>query len=68
VLESQVGRNIFTYVDDIVVASRSKEDHLLTSLKRSRTCGTHDFASTPKSASLEFARGKSWATWYHTVE
>ena len=28
VLKSQVGRNIFTYVDDIVVASRSKEDHL----------------------------------------
>jgi hypothetical protein len=27
-LESQVGRNIFTYVDDIVVASKSKEDHL----------------------------------------
>jgi hypothetical protein len=26
--ESQVGINIFTYVDDIVVASRSKEDHL----------------------------------------
>jgi hypothetical protein len=28
VLEGQVGRNIFTYVDDIVVANRSKEDHL----------------------------------------
>jgi hypothetical protein len=28
VLESQVDRNIFTYVDDIVVASKSKEDHL----------------------------------------
>jgi hypothetical protein len=28
VLESQVGMNIFTYVDDIVVASKSKEDHL----------------------------------------
>jgi hypothetical protein len=28
VLESQVGCNIFTYVDDIVVASRNKEDHL----------------------------------------
>jgi hypothetical protein len=28
VLESQVGRNIFTYVDDIVVASKCKEDHL----------------------------------------
>jgi hypothetical protein len=28
VLENQVGRDIFTYVDDIVVASKSKEDHL----------------------------------------
>jgi hypothetical protein len=28
VLEIQVGRNIFTYVDDIVVTSKNKEDHL----------------------------------------
>jgi hypothetical protein len=28
VLESQVGCNIFTYVDDIIVASKNKEDHL----------------------------------------
>jgi ribonuclease HI len=28
VLESQVSRNIFMYVDDIVVANKSKEDHL----------------------------------------
>jgi hypothetical protein len=28
VLENQVDRNIFTYVDDIVVARKSKEDHL----------------------------------------
>jgi ribonuclease HI len=28
VLESQVGRNIFTYVENIVVASKNKEDHL----------------------------------------
>jgi hypothetical protein len=28
VLDSQLGRNIFTYVDDIVVASKNKEDHL----------------------------------------
>jgi hypothetical protein len=28
VLKNQVGRNVFTYVDDIVVASKSKEDHL----------------------------------------
>jgi hypothetical protein len=29
VLEGQVGRNIFTYVDDIVIASKNKEDHLV---------------------------------------
>jgi ribonuclease HI len=28
VLESQVGHNIFTYVDDFVVMSKNKEDHL----------------------------------------
>jgi hypothetical protein len=28
VLKSQVSRNIFTYVDDIVVANKNKEDHL----------------------------------------
>jgi ribonuclease HI len=28
VLESHVGQNIFMYVDDIVVASKNKEDHL----------------------------------------
>jgi hypothetical protein len=28
VLKSPVGRNIFTYVDDIVVVSKNKEDHL----------------------------------------
>jgi hypothetical protein len=28
VLKNQVGRNIFTYVDDIIVASKSKEDHV----------------------------------------
>jgi hypothetical protein len=28
VLESEVGRNIFRYVDDIVVVSKNKEDHL----------------------------------------
>jgi hypothetical protein len=28
ILESQMGGNIFTYVDDIVIASKNKEDHL----------------------------------------
>jgi hypothetical protein len=28
ILEDQMGHNIFTYVDDIVVASKNKQDHL----------------------------------------
>jgi hypothetical protein len=44
VLESQVGRNIFTYVDDIPSPAKAKKTIWLTSQKRSRTCGTHDFA------------------------
>jgi hypothetical protein len=28
ILEDQMGRNVFTYVDDIVVASKNKQDHL----------------------------------------
>jgi hypothetical protein len=28
VLEDQMGRNVFTYVDDIVIASKSREDRL----------------------------------------
>jgi hypothetical protein len=56
VLESQVGRNIFTYVDDI----------WLTSQKHSLICAMHDFGSTPRSVSSEFARGRYLATWCRT--
>lgn len=28
VLEEHLGQNVFTYVDDIVVTSRNKEDHI----------------------------------------
>jgi hypothetical protein len=68
VLESQIRRNIFTYVDDIVVASRSKQTTWPTSLKRSQACEPHDFASTLRSAFSGSARERSWATWYHTAE
>jgi hypothetical protein len=42
VLESQMGRNVFTYVDDIVVASKSKEITSLTSQKHSPACAKQD--------------------------
>jgi hypothetical protein len=64
VLESQVGRNIFTYMEDIVVASKNKEDHLADlAEKNSLICSMHVFGSTPRSVSSDFARGRYLATW-----
>jgi hypothetical protein len=44
ILKSQMGRNIFTYVDDIVIASNNKEDHLFNlaetfaNMRKARLC------------------------------
>jgi hypothetical protein len=42
VLKNQVGRNVFTYVDDVIVASKSKEATCLTSQKHLPTCAKQD--------------------------
>jgi hypothetical protein len=67
VLESQVSRNIFTYVDDIVVASRSKEDHLADLAETFANMRDARLRLNPKSMSSAFARGKYWATWCRTA-
>jgi hypothetical protein len=67
VLEGQVGRNIFTYVDNVVVASRSKEDHLADLAEMFVNMRDARLHLNPESASSVFARGKSWATWCHTA-
>jgi hypothetical protein len=63
VLENQVGHNIFTYVDDIVVASKSKEDHLDDLAKTfANMCATHDSGSTLRSVSSEYTRERYLVT------
>jgi hypothetical protein len=44
VLEEQLGRNIFRYVDDIVVASKTRKTTLLISLKCLQECTKQGFA------------------------
>jgi hypothetical protein len=66
VLKGQVGHNIFTYVDDIVVASKNKEDHLADLAETFANMREHDFGSTPRSVSLEFTRGRYLITLYRT--
>jgi hypothetical protein len=68
VLEGQVGRNIFKYVDDIVVASRSKEDHLADLAETFANMRDAQLRLNPENVSSAFARGKYWATWCHTAE
>jgi hypothetical protein len=58
VLESQVGRNIFTYVDDIVVASRSKEDHLADLAETFANMRTARLRLNPKKCVFGVRQGK----------
>jgi hypothetical protein len=67
VLNGQVGRNIFTYVDDIVVASKSKADHLTDLAETFANMRDARLRLNPESASSAFAKAKYWATWYRTA-
>jgi hypothetical protein len=59
VLESQVGRNIFTYVDDIVVASRSKEDHLADHRRNAREHAGRTTSPKPRKVCLQRSPGEN---------
>jgi hypothetical protein len=58
VLESQVGRNIFTYVDDIVVASRRKEDHLADLVETFANMRDARLRLNPEKCAFGVRRGK----------
>lgn len=65
ILENQMGLNVFTYVDDIVIASKNKEDHLshltktFSSMCKARLC------LNLENAYLAFSKAEYWATLYH---
>jgi hypothetical protein len=58
VLENQVGRNIFTYVNDIVVASKSKEDHLVDLTKTFANMRDAQLRLNPKKCVFGVRHGK----------
>jgi ribonuclease HI len=58
VLESQVGRNIFTYVDDIVIASKSKEDHLADLTEKFTNMRDARLRLNPKKCVFSVRQGK----------
>jgi hypothetical protein len=66
ILEDQMGHNVFTYVDDIVVASKTKKTIYLTSQKHSLTCVRPNFAWTRRSAYLESGKTRYLVTMYRT--
>jgi hypothetical protein len=63
-----MGRNVFTYIDDIVVASIKKDDHLsdlaktLANMREARLC------LNPKNAFLVSAKARYLAISYHIEE
>jgi hypothetical protein len=44
VLEEQLGCNVFTYVDDIVIASKNEEDHIANLVENLQECVKQGFA------------------------
>jgi hypothetical protein len=58
VLENQVGRNIFTYVDNIVVASKNKQDHL-TDLAETFANMRDKITTQPREVCLRGTTGKN---------
>jgi hypothetical protein len=68
VLENQVGHNIFTYVDNIVVASKSKEDHLADLAETFANMRDARLRLNLEKCVFGDARGKYLVTWYRTEE
>jgi ribonuclease HI len=62
VLESQVGRNIFTYVDDIVVASKNKEGHLADLAKTFANMRDARLCLNPEKCVFDVRQGKILGT------
>jgi hypothetical protein len=67
VLESQVGRNIFTYMDDIVVASKNKEDHLADLAKMFANMRDARLRLNPEKCVFGVRQGMILGTWCHTA-
>jgi hypothetical protein len=68
VLENQVGRNIFTYVEDIIIASKRKEDHLADLVGTFANMHDARLRLNLEKCVFGYARGKYLVTWYHTEE
>jgi hypothetical protein len=68
VLENLVGCNIFTYVDDIVVASKSKEDHLTDLAKTFANMRDARLWLNLEKCVFGVRQGKILGTWYRTEE
>jgi hypothetical protein len=66
--EKQVGHNVFTYVDDIVVTNKNKEDHLADVVETFTSTREARLRLNPKNVCLESARARYWATLCRTEE
>jgi hypothetical protein len=68
ILEDQMGLNVFTYVDDIVVASKNKEDHLSDLTETFANMRGARLRLNPENAFLVYDKARYLATSYHTEE
>jgi hypothetical protein len=63
-VKDQVGRNILSYVDDIVVVSKEKEDYLLDLAETLTNKRENKLKLNPENVCLELQEGRSSDVWY----
>ena len=64
ILAPQLRRNILAYVDDIVVVSTHRENHVADLAETFANLRKANLSLNPENVFLECTRERSWAAWY----
>ena len=64
VLESQLKRNILAYVDDIVIISAARQDHIKDLAETSANLRKANLSLNPEKCVFGYTRERSWDAWF----
>ena len=64
ILAPQLRRNILAYIDDIVVVSTHRENHVADLVETFANLRKANLSLNPENVFLECTRERSWAAWY----
>ena len=68
IFEQQLGRNIFTYFDDVVVESKEKNSHISDLAETFGRMRESKLKLNPENAFSEYRRERCWDAWCPSKE